>query len=179
MNKEINIKQQTVIQQEKIVEVRDSGVHNKGVFALKNIPQNTKIIEYRGDVISKKEADKRLDETYVQYKKNPKDYAATYIFELDDEHDLDGNTPDNDAKYINHSCNPNCYFEIKKDHIDIYAKRDIQEGEELSYNYGFDFDEEYKEHPCRCGSINCVGYIVAEEDWPLLKERLEKDKLLK
>ncbi|MGV8151097.1 MAG: SET domain-containing protein [Candidatus Woesearchaeota archaeon] len=162
----------------KLCEVKNSGIHNKGVYATEDITKGTPIIEYRGEKISKEEGDKRLDATHEAHKAD-KNNAATYIFELNDEYDLDGDIPDNDAKYINHSCNPNCDFEIGEDSVLIHAKRDIKKGEELTYNYGFDFDDEYKEHPCKCGSENCVGFMIAEEDWPMLEEAKKKEKLKK
>lgn len=161
---------------ERLYEVRASKIHNKGVYATKEIPKGTYIIEYKGEKITKEEAERRLDETLKRHKKNPEENAAVYIFELNDEYDLDGDIPDNDAKYINHSCDPNCDFEIKEDRIWLYAIKDIKKGEELTYNYGFDFDEEYADHPCKCGSKNCVGYILSDDDWPKLKEHLKKIK---
>ena len=161
-----------------LCEVRKSGIHNKGVYATKDIPKGTQIIEYRGEKISKAEGDRRLDETHEAHKKD-RTNAATYIFELNDEYDLDGNMPNNDAKYINHSCDPNCDFDVGEESVFIYAKRDIKKDEELTYNYGFEFDDEYYEHPCRCGSENCVGFIVAEDDWPKLEEAKKKEKLKK
>ena len=102
-------------------------------------------------------------------KSNPDVCGSVYIFELDEQFDIDGNVSYNDAKYMNHSCEPNCDFEIKDGHIWIHAIRDINKGEEISYNYGYDFDDDYKEHPCRCMSQKCVGYILAEEHWEKLK----------
>jgi hypothetical protein len=161
---------------EKLYEVRTSKIHNKGVYAIKNIPKETIILEYLGEKITKEESDKRLDDSLKKHKENPEENAAVYIFELNNEYDLDGDIPNNDAKYINHSCDPNCDFEIKDNQIWLFAIKDIKEGEELTYNYGFDFDEEYADHPCRCGSKNCVGYIVSDDDWPKLKEYQEKQK---
>lgn len=153
--------------------IKKSKIHNNGVYALRNIPKNTRIIQYKGEKISKEEGTKRLEKSFDKHKIDT-NHAATYIFELNDEFDLDGDVPENDAKYINHSCEPNCDFEIKNDDIWIFANRDIKKGEELSYNYGFDFDDKYHEQPCKCGKKNCLGYIVAEEDVPILKKHLEK-----
>jgi uncharacterized protein len=102
--------------------------------------------------------------------------AYTYIFELDDKTDLDGDIPGNDAKYINHSCEPNLRISIKKHRVFLYALRNIKKGEELSYNYDFSFDEETLNHKCKCGEKNCVGYICSEEEWPKLKALLKKRK---
>jgi SET domain-containing protein len=159
---------------QKLYEVRTSRIHNKGVYASKDISKGTNIIEYSGEKITKEEADKRLDESFKKHKEKPEENAAVYIFELNDEYDLDGDIPLNDAKYINHSCDPNCDFEIKEDHIWLFAIKDIKEGEELTYNYGFDFDEDTMDHPCKCGSANCAGYIVSDDEWSKLKEYLKK-----
>jgi hypothetical protein len=85
-----------------------------------------------------------------------------YIFTLNDEQDLDGNVPWNPARFINHSCAPNCEAEKDEDHIWVIATRDIQAGEEITFNYGYDLAD-YKDYPCLCGAPNCVGYMVAEE----------------
>ena len=73
---------------------------------------------------------------------------------------MDGDFKFNTARLINHSCNPNCeVFEDKKK-LWIYAMRNIKKNEELTYDYGFSFDKDYKQFPCKCGGNNCVGYIV-------------------
>ena len=77
------------------------------------------------------------------------------------------------ARYINHSCDPNCEASIDDERIFIHALRDIEPGEELCFDYGFDIDC-YEEHPCLCGKDNCVGYIVSQDQWPELKKRLAK-----
>jgi SET domain-containing protein len=101
------------------------------------------------------------------------DDAAVYIFTLDDYWDIDGNVPENAARLINHSCDPNCEAFIEEDKIWIASLRDIPKDAELFFNYGFDL-ENYKEHPCHCGSKNCVGYIAGEEFWDDLKKKLKK-----
>ena len=151
-------------------EVRDSGIHERGVFAVKDIPDETYIIEYIGEKIGKDESDERgwaqMDEA------RETGGAAVYIFTLDDEFDLDGNVPENAARLINHSCDPNCEaYIVDEDHIWICATRDIEAGEELFFNYGFDL-ENYEDHPCHCGSKNCVRYIAAEEYWPELQRKI-------
>lgn len=88
--------------------------------------------------------------------------AGVYIFTLDDQWDLDGNFPQNIARLINHSCSPNCEAYIERKRIWIWSLHDIEPDEELVFNYGFDL-ENYQDHPCRCGSPDCVGFIVAEE----------------
>ena len=127
-----------------------SSIHGQGLFAGRAIRAGTPLIEYRGERITKAESARRCAAN------NP------YIFALDDRHDLDGAGPDNPARWINHSCRPNCEAENRDGRIWITSCRDIAPGEEISFNYGYDL-ENYEEHPCRCGAVECVGFIVAEE----------------
>lgn len=149
--------------------VRSSSIHSRGVFARKEISEGTRIIEYVGEKITKAESDRRA-ETVLHASKNDKTLGAVYIFTLNKRHDIDGNVSWNTARLINHSCAPNCEAQLIRGHIWIVAVRDIPRGEEITYNYGYDFDN-HEEHPCRCGSPNCVGYILAEEHWPKLKAK--------
>ena len=155
------------------VEVRKSEIHNKGIFAAKDIPKGTKIIEYVGKKLTKKQSEVRADELMELWEEDPENYGGVYIFEINSKHDIDGSVNWNTDKYINHSCDPNCESDIFDGHIWITAIKDIQKGEELHYNYGYDIDS-FEDHPCECGSKNCVGYIVAEEDWPKLRRKLRK-----
>lgn len=148
-------------------EVRRSGIHGRGLFAKRPIPKGTRIIEYVGDLIDKKESDRRAW-ARIAYAKKTGD-AAVYIFTLNKKHDIDGDVPWNSARLINHSCDPNCESYIEDDHIWIAAKRDIAKGEELYYNYGFDLDT-WEEHPCLCGAARCIGYIAGEKYWPKLRK---------
>jgi len=156
------------------IRVRNSRIHNKGVFAKKEIPKNTKVIEYIGRKITKSESDKIYDKNLENHKKDSRN-GIVYIFELNKKYDIDGDVSWNPAKYINHSCNPNCETEIIDDKIWIVSKRKIKKGEEITYNYGYHVDN-YEEHPCKCGSENCVGYIVEEEQWPKLKRLVNKKR---
>lgn len=156
------------------IDVRNSPIHGTGVFAKKDIPEGTRIIEYVGERITKKQTDERADEQMEKHEQNH-DEGAVYIFELNKRYDIDGNVPWNTAKYINHGCDPNCEVDIIRGKIWISSIKDIKKGEELQYDYGFDVDD-YESHPCKCGAKNCVGYIVAEEDWPKLKRRLQAKK---
>jgi len=153
--------------------VKTSKIHRRGVFAKKNIPKNTQIIEYVGEKITKTEAEKRADAQYKLGEKGKEGHV--YLFELNKRYDIDGNVPWNTAKYINHSCDPNCEAEDDRGHIWIISKRIIKKGEELTYNYGYDL-ENYQEHLCRCGSPKCARYIVKEKDREKLKKLLEKKK---
>lgn len=153
---------------------KKSGIHGFGIFAKKDISKGTRIIEYVGERITKAESDRRGPKL-VAYAKNHHETGAVYIFELNKRYDIDGHVSYNTAKYINHSCDPNCEAEIIRGHIWISALRDIKKGEELFYNYGYDLDT-FEEHECRCGSHRCIGYIVDEDHWPSLKEILAKRK---
>ncbi len=154
-----------------LCEVRNSGVHGRGLFATKNIRAESEIIEYLGDRISKEESNER-GWAQMDHSKETGD-AAVYIFTLNDEYDIDGNVPRNSARLINHSCTPNCEAFIQDDCIWIASIKKIAKNEELSFNYGFDL-ENYKEHPCYCGTERCVGYIAGEDYWEALKKKLKK-----
>ncbi|MBS3110035.1 SET domain-containing protein-lysine N-methyltransferase [Candidatus Woesearchaeota archaeon] len=147
--------------------LKQSSIHNMGVFAKAEITPGTKVIEYIGEKISKEEGTRRSDATEA-LAKTRHDIGSTYIFELNDEWDIDGDVPGNLAKYINHSCEPNCNIMFDDNKIYIVANKEIKAGEELTYNYGFD-EEDYQDHPCRCNSPNCVGYILGQEHWHILK----------
>ena len=129
---------------------KTSTIHGTGGFAKTDIPAGTRLIEYVGEKIDKVEANERCRQN------------NEYIFCLDKNFDLDGNFDWNPARFINHSCSPNCDAEGDEERIWIIAQRPIKAGEEITFNYGYDL-EDYREHPCRCGALNCVGYILAEE----------------
>jgi uncharacterized protein len=151
-------------------EVRGSEIHGRGVYATTFIAKDQRIIEYVGERIDKKESERR---GVSQHSKSLKTGdAAVYIFTLSKNHDIDGNVPWNTARLINHSCAPNCEAWIEGRRIYIHAMRDINAGEELTFDYGFDVDC-YEDHPCRCGKPECVGYIVSREQWPQLEQRIK------
>ena len=154
-----------------LIIINKSNIHNTGVFAKKDISKGTKIIEYVGEIISKKEADKRAEEQLKKSNNHTSD-GGVYIFELNKKYDIDGNVPWNKAKSINHSCDPNAETEDIQGHIWILALKDIKKGEEITYNYGYNF-KDYQEHPCNCGSKNCAGYILAEKHWKKLKNKTQ------
>lgn len=137
-----------------------STIHGRGGFARKNIPKGQLVIEYVGERIDKRESNRRCAEN------------NEFIFTLNDSFDLDGNVPSNPARFINHSCVPNCDAEIIDNHIWIVANREIAAGEEITFNYGFDL-EDYRDYPCHCGSSGCVGYIVAEEFFEHVRNQQE------
>lgn len=140
------------------VRFTNSRIHGTGGFARCDIPAGTRIIEYVGERIDKAEALRRCEAD------------NRYIFHIDETWDIDGNVPGNPARFINHSCAPNCETELDEGRVWIQALRDIEAGEELSFNYCYDLAD-YLEHPCRCGVPECVGYIVAEEHFDHVRKR--------
>lgn len=140
------------------IEFRHSSIHGTGAFARRTIRKGTRLIEYLGRHIDKTESARLLEE------------QNEYIFDVDETHDLDGNVEWNPARFINHSCSPNCEAENDEGRIWIVALRTIRPGEELTFNYGYDIAD-YRDHPCCCGSPDCVGYIVAEEFFPTVREK--------
>jgi SET domain-containing protein len=150
-----------------------SSLHGSGLFAEFHIKKNEKIIEYVGDKISKKEGDKRANKQIKKAQKNKKK-GMVYIFELDKKYDIDGGIIRNYARFINHSCDPNCEVEITDNQIWISSIKRIKKGAELTYNYGYPFDTDFEDHICKCGSKKCAGYILSHDDWPKLKRALNK-----
>jgi hypothetical protein len=154
-------------------EVRGSSIHGRGVYATKAISSGTRVIEYVGELIDKKESDRRAWKQMAKAEENGD--AAVYIFTLNKRWDIDGSVGWNTARLINHSCDPNCEAWIEGRRVFLYSLRDIAQGEELTFDYGFDVDC-YEDHPCRCGAVNCIGYIVSREQWPELRKRLKAKK---
>jgi len=152
-------------------EARQSPIHGSGVYARKFIPAETRILEYVGEKINKEESERRAWAQMEHAEETGN--AAVYIFTLSKKWDIDGNVPWNLARLVNHSCDPNCQTWIENKRIFYYALRDIEPGEELTFDYGFDI-ECYEDHPCRCGAENCVGYIVIRDQWPELRKRLKE-----
>ncbi|WMY08204.1 SET domain-containing protein [Paraburkholderia phenoliruptrix] len=141
------------------IAVRRSGVHGKGVFALEPIAAGERLIEYKGERISWKEALRR-------HPHNPDEPNHTFYFALDSGKVIDGKVNGNSARWINHSCAPNCEAEEIDGHVYVHALRDIAEGEELFYDYGLVIDARQtkklkKEYECRCGSRKCRGTMLA------------------
>ena len=141
-----------------------SKTHGFGLYASKDITKNTKVIEYIGDRITKKEGDRRADVQALRGFKNKKN-GMVYVFELNKDYDIDGYVKHNKARFINHSCAPNCEVENIKNRLWILSKKNIRKGEEITYNYGYSYDSDYKDHKCNCGSPNCLGYILKKNHW--------------
>jgi len=140
------------------IRIGPSLIHGEGVFAQTEMRRGERVIEYIGEKITKAESLRRCER------------QNWYIFALDEQWDLDGDFEWNPARRVNHSCAPNCEAECEEGRIWIMARRDIQPGEEITFNYGYDL-EDYREHPCHCGAVGCVGFIVAEEFFGKLRRR--------
>tara|TARA_B100001093_G_scaffold453766_1_gene462646 strand:+ start:149 stop:625 length:477 start_codon:yes stop_codon:yes gene_type:complete len=154
--------------------VKKSKIHGTGIVASKDIKKNIKIIQYIGEKINKKEGDKRSAERIKKFL-NKKNEGSVYVFELNNKFDIDGSPLYNKARYINHSCNPNCEVDIIDNQIWIISLKKIKKGEELNYDYGYPFDkDDYKDHICKCGSKICIGYIISQDDWKKYKKFLSK-----
>jgi len=149
----------------KKIEARLSPIHGNGVFATEAIRKGERIIRYKGALRTHDE----VDEEYGDEDEN----GHTFLFTLNDEYVIDANVDGNIARWMNHSCDPNCESEVEEDHKDrrhkdkvyILALRDIRAGEELTYNYGIVLDEPHtaklkKLWACRCGSKNCTGTML-------------------
>jgi uncharacterized protein len=141
------------------IQVRKSGVHGKGVYAVRPIKKGEIVIEYLGERISWKEALRR-------HPHDPKDPNHTFYFHIDEEVVIDALYGGNAARWINHACAPNCEADEEDGRIYIKALRSIKPGEELFYDYGLIIDDRYtpalkRQFACRCGSAKCRGTMLA------------------
>jgi len=146
--------------------VKQSSIHNRGVFAARDIAKGERVIEYAGEKITKAESHRRGMAHYHDASRTGN--GAVYLFTLNKKHDVDGSMEWNVARLINHSCDPNCEAQIIRGRIWIVARRKIKKGAELSFDYGFDLAS-WEDHPCRCGTGKCQRYIVARKYWPKLR----------
>lgn len=140
------------------LELRRSPIHGLGGFARRDIPKGTRIIEYTGEKISNAEADRRYDDETMKR-------HHTFLFVLNSRTCVDAAFEGNEARFLNHSCAPNCEAVIERGHIWIDALTDIPAGSELLYDYQYEDDPEYTQddlrfYACHCGAPNCRGTIV-------------------
>ena len=147
----------------KLHKIKKSKIDNKGrdLYAISDIKEGTRIMDYKGKIITNKQVDesKKFD--------NGK---PIYLFTLNKRYTLDGDFTWNKAGLINHSCNPNSQYDGKGLKIWVTATQNIKKDEEITSDYGFGFDEDFKQFPCKCGAKNCCGYIVREESrWRINK----------
>ena len=149
----------------KYIKVRKSPIHGYGVFAKEKIPKGTRLIEYKGKRRTHEEADELAE--------GDPDSGHTFLFTLNDDYIVDANKRGNEARWINHSCEPNCEAVIeehpngkrKKDRIYIETTRTIAKGEELTYDYGITLAERHTKRmkeiwACRCGHASCTGTML-------------------
>jgi SET domain-containing protein len=140
------------------MELRQSGIHGLGAFALRDIPKGTKIIEYTGERINNAEADRRYEDEKMSE-------HHTFLFILSSRTCVDAAFDGNEARFINHSCDPNCETGVWNSRIWISSIKRIAAGSELTYDYQYDDDPDYTEddlrfYGCECGAPNCRGTIV-------------------
>lgn len=129
-----------------------SEIHGRGLYAKCLIPEGTRVIEYVGERITPGEANRR---------DALRGDGCVYLFEVNKRSLIDGDVSWNPARLINHACSGNCEPQNIRGRIWIVALRDIPADEELTYDYGFDFDN-WRDHLCRCGTAGCVGHIVGK-----------------
>jgi len=142
-------------------EIRESPIQGLGAFATRVIPSGTRLIEYAGERLTPKEADDRYpDEEATRH--------HTFLFAIDDDIVIDAAVSGNEARFINHSCDPNCDAVIDDGRIWIETIREVQPGEELAYDYAFLLEERHtpaakQRYPCSCGSRTCRGTILGRK----------------
>ncbi len=134
--------------------IQSSPIDGCGLFAARYLAKGDAIAAYTGERITKDESARRQARA-----------EKVFIFEWDDNFDIDGSRPDNPARFINHGCEPNCEAVVESDVIQLRTLRDIAPGEELTFDYGYQLSA-FLGHPCHCGAPSCAGYIVARaERW--------------
>ncbi|MDQ3617544.1 MAG: SET domain-containing protein-lysine N-methyltransferase [Pseudomonadota bacterium] len=163
------------------ISARRSAIHGNGVFALQPIAKGERVIEYKGRRRTHDEAD--AGDT------GDADSGHTFLFTLNDEYVIDANFEGSSARWINHSCKPNCEAVLeehegddrRKDRVFIDAIRDIEPGDELSYNYGITLEEKHtgrlkKIWECRCGAKKCTGTMLQPKGKKKKKAARKKSK---
>ncbi len=141
------------------VVVRRSKIQGRGVYASRDIREGERIIEYTGLLITNEEADAQCDDESMRR-------HHTFLFGVDDEVTVDGAQGGNEARFINHSCEPNSESAILGRRVFIDAVRDIAAGEEITYDYwyttdgGYTLDDLRRIYPCRCGAPSCRGTLA-------------------
>ncbi len=157
-----------------LFEVRGSRVHGLGAFALRRIRKGTRIIEYLGERVSHQEADRR-------YESKDANDAHTFLFIVDSKTVIDAGVDGNDARFLNHSCNPNCESVIENRRVFIEAIRTIEPGEEMTYDYQIQREDDdppgiEEVFACRCGFPQCRGTMLWPPDPPARVARKPRRK---
>lgn len=142
-------------------ELRASAIHGIGAFATQHIPAGVRLIEYAGERLTPAQADER-------YPDIPGQPHHTFLFAVDDDLVVDAAVDGNEARFINHACDPNCDAVIEDGRIWIDSIRDIAPGEELAYDYCYILPERHtpaakRRYPCRCGASSCRGTILGKK----------------
>lgn len=161
----------TVLQTDLPFRVRRSKIHGTGVFATRAIPKGARLLEYVGERVSHAEADRRYEDKAV-------DDNHTFLFTVDSRTVIDAGVDGNDARFLNHSCDPNCETVIEQKRVYIESVRAIAPGEELAYDYMIsrepgDPPDIEQIFACRCGAANCRGTMLLPPK-PLRKRRAGK-----
>lgn len=149
--------------------LRPSSIQGLGAFAMRRIRRGTRLIEYTGQRVTPEEADRRYDDDAVER-------PHTFLFTVDARTVIDASVDGNQARFINHSCNPNCEAVDVDGRIFIDALRDIRPGEELTYDYHLERDGRWRadyaqRYACRCGAPNCRGMLLVRPRKPGRKKR--------
>ena len=152
-----------------MIEVRNSPIHGAGVFALRRIRKGTTVVEYLGDRVSHEEVDER-------YADKLETDSHTFLFTVDSKLVIDAGRNGNEARFINHACDPNCESTIKAKRVFIEAIRTIQPGEELNYDYAIGRDSDDAPNvdeifACRCGAANCRGSMLEPRKKPRVRTK--------
>jgi uncharacterized protein len=141
-------------------EIRESPIQGLGAFATQHIPAGVRLIEYAGERLTPAQAEARYPDEETRH--------HTFLFAIDDEVVVDASVNGNEARFINHSCAPNCDAVIDDGRIWIETIHDIEPGEELAYDYAYILEERHSpaakaRYPCYCGAITCRGTILAKK----------------
>ena len=161
------------------IAARRSPIHGNGVFALVDIPKGVELIEYRGKLLTMAQADRKYA--------NTSDSGHTFLFTLNEKYVLDANSEGNIARWINHSCTPNCKAFVhenedgdpRKDRVVIESLRALKPGEELTSDYGIVLEERLTPRlkaiwACRCGARGCTGTLLKPKNPPRKKKPAAK-----
>jgi len=151
------------------IEVRDSPIHGKGVYATRNIKKGERITEYLGERITHAEADRR-------YNTKGEDDGHTFLFIASNRTVIDGSVGGNDARFVNHRCEPNCESVIDNKRVYIEAIRNIKKDQELGYDYQLTWEsdddpDDLANYACLCGSKRCRGTMLDKTPLDVLKKR--------
>ena len=148
-------------------EIRPSPMHGLGAFALRHIPAGTRLVEYAGERITPAEAERRHPDEPVGAAATAGHHTLLFAIDGEDGEEVivDAGVGGNEARFINHSCDPNCDAVVEAGRIWIETIRDVRPGEELAYDYAFELEERHtpaakRRYPCTCGARNCRGTIL-------------------